>query len=395
MEFIKNKMARVMLGLACTIGGVTVANATIVYDGNATYLIDHGVNDNLYIDNTQARVVIDSGGRVQGLDATAPGSSATTVRVRRGNLDVTGNGRVIAGPGQDAIDMTSSKADVRLSGRAQVHGNIFSDGTTPGWRNEATALQRLYIQDRAVVHGNVEYSGYLRIEDQAVVLGNVFNPFNGSASIDMRGGVVAGNVTLGSLNDYVFNMSGGAILGRAGGGAAYMDLNITGGYIGQGFHTRANITGDIRGGQIDGGVSLLQDSIQSSELAITGGQFNTYDGEWLLAFVDSRSHGGSTGELSTLDIAGGQFGYRNAGLGFFIDEYVNFNIWGRELVYSGGWLTGYLQDGSWFSNALTFGDNWHGSLVIHNVPEPGSLGLLATCLLGAALTRRRRAADVG
>jgi hypothetical protein len=41
---------------------------------------------------------------------------------------------------------------------------------------------------------------------------------------------------------------------------------------------------------------------------------------------------------------------------------VYFSIWGRDLVYSGGWLTGYLQDGSWFNNRLTFGDDRRGSL---------------------------------
>ena len=72
-----------------------------------------------------------------------------------------------------------------------------------------------------------------------------------------------------------------------------------------------------------------------------------------------------------------------------IDEWVNFSTFGRNLVYSNGWLTGFLQDGSWFNNQLTFGANWHGTFSIHNVPEPGTLGLLAGCLIALGLAGRR------
>jgi hypothetical protein len=61
-------------------------------------------------------------------------------------------------------------------------------------------------------------------------------------------------------------------------------------------------------------------------------------------------------------------------------------------VYSDGWLAGYLQDGSWFNNQLTFGDNWHGIFTIHNVPEPGTWGMLAVGLIGMGFARRRPAA---
>ena len=48
------------------------------------------------------------------------------------------------------------------------------------------------------------------------------------------------------------------------------------------------------------------------------------------------------------------------------------------------------MDGSVFNNALTFGDNWRGTLTIQNVPEPGTLGLLTVSLAAAFIARRRR-----
>jgi hypothetical protein len=45
------------------------------------------------------------------------------------------------------------------------------------------------------------------------------------------------------------------------------------------------------------------------------------------------------------------------------DGWVNVDVWG-QLVYSYGWLSGYLQDGSWFNNPVTFGANYYGSLAL-------------------------------
>ncbi|HWK50136.1 MAG TPA: PEP-CTERM sorting domain-containing protein, partial [Steroidobacter sp.] len=96
------------------------------------------------------------------------------------------------------------------------------------------------------------------------------------------------------------------------------------------------------------------------------------------------------GQSGLLEIWGGQFGYAGAGQGLMIDDLMDFSVYGRDLVYSNGWLTGYLMDGSWFSNALTFGSRWQGTFTIHNVPEPETLGLLLAGLLGMTVRRRKR-----
>lgn len=151
---------------------------------------------------------------------------------------------------------------------------------------------------------------------------------------------------------------------------------MSGGYIGDGFRTVGNLDAEFRGGQIDGGISVTQNSLNPSELSVTGGVFDTYNGNWLLEFSDAHRYGNWTG-FSTLDIAGGQFGYASAGNGLFFDEWVNFNIYGRDLIYSDGWLTGYLQDGNWFNNQLTFGSNWRGTLRFTTCLSPA----LGPCLL--------------
>jgi hypothetical protein len=205
----------------------------------------------------------------------------------------------------------------------------------------------------------------------------------------MRGGTVAGTLSLGGLDDHRITLTGGSILGGVRGAPSYIEMTMSDGYIDNGLRTVGNLRASIRGGQIDGGISITPDSLSTSTLNITGGVFDTYDGEWLLAFSDSRHYGSWTG-FSTLDISGGQFGYANAGDGLFIDEWVNFNIYGSDLVYSDGWLTGYLQDGNWFHSQLTFGSNWLGTFTIHNVPEPGTWALLAVGLMGMRFGRRRR-----
>jgi hypothetical protein len=380
----------VVAGVVMALGLFSTANATIVYDTAGTYLIDNVVNDNVLTDNSNVHVVVGNGGVIRGVDGPDPGAFPGAIRTRRGNLDVVGNGRIVAAPNQSAISMSGAGSVVRLRDRASVVGDITSLFTLPGYDDEKTALGRLYVEDQAVVNGNLIYANFVRIQDQALIHGDVQGAFNATMTLDMRGGTVAGALRLGGLDDHRVNMSGGSILGGFRGLPSYVEMTMTGGYIDQGFRTIGNLDAEFFDGRIDGGISLLPNSIGSSELDIFGGIYDTYDGEWLLAFSDTHTFGG-TGQFSNLNIFGGQFGYASAGDGFFIDEWVNFSIHGRDLVYSNGWLTGYLQDGSWFSNALTFGNNWHGSFTIHNVPEPGTWGMFVACLIGLRLARRRSA----
>ena len=372
-----------MLALGLSFNFAT-AGATIIHDTPTTWVLDEVLNDNVVIDNSAAKLVVASGGVVRGGDPA--------IRLRAGELDVTGTGRVIAGPRQPPNthlppqamwlgDWSGRSSTVRLQDQATVVGEIFSD-LSSGWQDESATI-KLYLQDQSMVDGSINYSGYVRIEDQALVRGSMGNAVNGNIGIDMSGGLVTGVVRLGAGNAMSLNMDGGAILGGVQGIWGDLDLRMTGGTIDGGLRTGATVEGEISGGRINDGV--LIESRYGSDLRITGGQFDTALDDWLFEFA---SEPGSDGMNGLLEIWGGQFGYAGAGQGFLIDDLMSFSVYGRDLVYSNGWLTGYLSDGSWFSNALTFGSNWQGTFTIHNVPEPETIGLFLGGLVGMTLARR-------
>jgi len=366
----------------CLSFNFATAGATVIYDTPGTWALHEVLNDNIEIDDPDAKLIIETGGVVH--------AAGPAVRVRSGQVDVIGTGRVIAMPNPPPISHLRPRAmtlgggstTVRLQDQATVAGELFSD-LSFGWKDESASI-KLFLQDQSMVDGGLNYSGYLRIQDQAIVRGGIGNAVNGNIGIDMRGGLVTGAVHLGAGNAMSLNMDGGTILGGVSGIWGDLDLHMTGGTIDGGLWTGATVRGEISGGRIDDGVLIA--SRYGSDLRITGGQFDTSLDNWLFQFASER---GSVGQSGLLEIWGGQFGYAGAGQGFLIDDLMSFSIFGRDLVYSNGWLTGYLSDGSWFSNALTFGSNWQGTFTIHNVPEPETIGLFLVGLVGMTLARRK------
>lgn len=387
MDAVIRKLAIAGLGVL-GIGMGAAVQAAIIYSDPGLHVIDGLTRDDVVIEQG-AQVAITGQGTVIGAGTATPDQRKAAMRVIRGNLTLQDNARVIAGHNQSAINMTSARADVRIGGNALVSGTIFSDGTTPGWRNEHTALQRLYLQDNAVVAGDLYYSGHLRIQDNALVTGRITNTANGSMGMTMTGGTIAGSISLGGMNDYQLDISGGSILGSLGGGPALIDLSMRGGHVAEGIRSQGAIRGDFSGGRIDAGI-IIDDRVGggANKLSFTGGAYDALADGWLLSLTN-WDHGTHP---SSIDIWGGEFGYQQSGLGFFLEDQVDFSIHGRDLVFADGWLSGYLQDGSWFNQAFTFGSNWQGAFNVHNVPEPGTLALLLMGALGCAVAGRRRVA---
>lgn len=381
---MNTRICKRMLALGLSFNFAT-AGATIIHDTPTTWVLHEVLNDNVVIEDPAAKLVVATGGVVR--------AAGPAVRIRTGELDVTGTGRVIATPNQPpnthlpprAMWLGGGRSTVRLQDQATVVGEIFSD-LSSGWTDESASI-RLFLQDQSMVDGGINYSGYLRIEDQAIVRGGIGNAVNGNIGIDMSGGLVTGVVRLGAGNMMTLNMDGGAILGGVRGIWGDLDLRMSGGTIDGGIWTGAAVNGEISGGRIDDGVLIATDG--PSHLRVTGGQFDTALDDWLFQFANEPGFPGG-GQSGLLEIWGGQFGYAGAGQGFLIDDLMSFSIFGRDLVYSNGWLTGYLSDGSWFSNALTFGSNWQGTFTIHNVPEPETIALFLVGLVGMTLAQRNR-----
>jgi hypothetical protein len=405
MDKVRATTKTAILGVVLATCYASGADATIIYNTPGTTSVNSPVLDNVIVDSSATTVNVGTGGIIRGVNDPSLGIFNAAARTRHGTLHVTGNGRIIAARGQQAINMTGTPSVVRLSNNALVVGDIVNEFSAP--------QVSLHLEDSARVNGNVRYAGYMSMEDNARINGSIINPDNGSYTLDMFGGIVTGQVQMGGLNDYVFNMHGGSILGGVRGAAGYMDLLMTGGTINNGFRTGDVVTGAIYGGTINGGISLIGNTAGATHLTIDGGRFNATAGDYLFSMSDQGGLGGT----ASLDIYGGEFGYVESGLGFFLDYLVDFSIYGWDLSYTGGILSGYLLDGSWFSNAFTFGAGWAGSFNIfnvlspltmteptalmasldplatleaQNVPEPGTLGLLAACAVGMMLFGRRK-----
>lgn len=336
------------------------SHATVTFDTAGTYVIDTPVNDNVLVDNEDTHVIVEStiNGVINGFEPA--------LRTWYGTAEIVGNGQVIADGTQNAIRLGSGYSAVWLRDQALVQGNI--DMNYSPWYEEATAVTRLYLKNQAVVEGTITAGGYLAIEDQAVVTGGIGSPAFGNARIDVRGGTVAGSMYLSSYNTYVLDVSGGSILGGLRGIGALVNIEMTGGYMSGGIRTSVSVVGDIFGGQIDGGILIRNtDQWPDSQLTIGGGSLDADPNDWLL-LLTTPNFSTAPRVMSTLDIVGGEFGYTEQGLGVFIDGWVNVDVWGQDLVYSNGWLSGYLQDGSWFNNPVAFGANYHGTFTIHNIP---------------------------
>jgi hypothetical protein len=371
-------LAPILAALIAASPGLATATV-ILLDG--VHTINNEVNDSVVLGavDTRPTLTVESGGHVtQGVRT-----------VGRATLNVTGDGRVSAGSSPEAVWL-GAVSQVRFADDAHISGDVNSDDVTPGRPNEANAFRRVVIEDQAVMEGNFRASGNLRLQDQATILGNISS--SQTIAFMMTGGTVAGTVGGSGNIDHYLTLTGGSILGGVTHRTSWTHLDMSGGFVGgQGIATQGVLYADISGGEIVGGLSHVN-GYNAGYVSITGGSLDATAGDWLISL------GGTRGS-SRLDIHGGQLGYGEAGLGIWLDDAVDFSIYGWGLSLTNGILSGYLSDGNWFSNALTFGANWRGQFQMHdvnvNVPEPGTSALLLLGLAAMGLQRTRRSRPAG
>ena len=199
----------------------------------------------------------------------------------------------------------------------------------------------------------------------------------------ITGGTIEGGI-FGISSSYDFSLRGGTIEGRYG------------------VHSHLQ-TVAIHGGVIGGGMEFgrMFDPFQSnaSSVAIFGGSIDVSGSDYLFDFNPGFDDSDFSGVFdcernnSTFSIWGGQLGHSSAGNGLRLDYCATLDIYGTNLSYAGGMLTGLLADGSLLNLSVTEDSRWGGALRLHDVsvPEPGTLGLFATALGALGFMRRRKA----
>jgi len=402
-------LAATALVLACPTQAVTV------FEGDTTHVIDYTLTDSALV--SYSRVHVRRGGQIVGVNDGTPSSrgavtfgwagavpSSPILPTSRSTLEMSGNARVSGDDNQRGV-WFQTDADIRMRDDATITGGqmLRPDGTSflsgismdrGSSYLEDNAAHRLYMDGRATVNGQVFMDGFVRMTGNSVINGNFGS---GSLGLEMYGGTINGQLALGSLGYHTVLLDGGSILGGLGhngpGGPmppSLVHLDMRSGFIGTRINTRGSLDADIRGGTIEGGIRIDTSDwgYGASHLLFSGGSLNTSSDGWLLDLFYAEDPFGTL--ISTLDIWGGQFGHTEAGQGFRLDGWYDFNIYGWDWTYSNNRLSGYLSDGNRIDVGLTFGPNWRGLFTMHDVgvPEPGPLLLFVFGITALGLRRK-------
>jgi hypothetical protein len=353
------------------------------------------------------------------------------VRISRGSNVTIGNGAIVTGDGSNHIFSpsttdgalaveASSRSTVRIQGNAQIFrgternaiartlaGNLYVadssviNGNVYGVGFNDYSNLRTYLSGNARVNGDLDTDGLVSITDNVFVTGHLFEA-NGGFALRMNGGDIQGSVRAGSLVSHSALITGGTIHGNFTGNANDIDFSMRGGELGGRYDVNSfNQLVTIYGGQLAGGMEfrgIADDQARNSHVSIFGGAIDTVAGDYLFDFnygldASTYSSGNCGANDATFNIWGGQLGYASAGMGMHLDYCATIDVYGRNLDYSGGRLTGLLADGHLLDIAVTEESRWGGALRLHDVsvPEPGTLGLFGMALGAMAVVRRRRA----
>jgi PEP-CTERM motif len=401
-------VASLMLSMA-----VPSVQSAVIFNDGGTHALSSVVNDDVWVSdgtrlNIEGRAEVHGTGSGPG-EYIWPGGGAVSVQPPdefpngvglRNVIKVSGDARILPDENQAGIMVSNrAPADIRLSGDAYVGGAIASPYS---YGSLGDGSRNLSISGNAVVDGDVYWGGHINISDNAFVNGGIFDEY-AHFQLDMSGGQVRDNLWLASAGEYVVNLKDGSLLGGLTcWSSSVCTMQMRGGSIGPGspgahpelmqgvLSNRSAFDFTMSGGVIEGGI--IVNGQYADLVQIFGGQIDALPGGWL--FFGDQTQSYFVDRFSEFNIYGGQFGYLEQGLGWFFDGYTNLNVYGWDLAYSGGRLTGYLSDGNYVDVALTFGEDWNGSLNMirqnSNVPAPGPLGLFGVGIAGLALRTRRK-----
>lgn len=380
------------------------ASAGIVYSDGGYHYLDSNISESVLLqDGSSLRIgtgaVLTGDGSNSSsfwsrstLGSVPPGSGATGT-----SIQVTGNAQINQGSEPYSIARLG-RGSLSLSDSAVVNGNVY------GFSFSDHSALRTNLSGNSLINGNVESDGLISISGNARINGNLFEA-NGGISLRMDGGSIAGNVRAGSLVDHSAYITGGSIEGGIFGDASTYDFSLRGGTIEGRYGVRSrNQSVEVHGGAISGGMEFAGTFDQyggHSAVSLFGGSIDVAGGAYLLDFLygydpDTYSSSSCGSSSSTFSIWGGQLGHNSAGNGLHLDYCATLDIYGTNLSYAGGMLTGMLADGSLLNLSVTEESRWGGALRLHDVavPEPGTMGLFATALAALGFMRRRKATAI-
>ena len=355
------------------------AEGSVIFDDGGTHVINSAVSD---VEVLGSHVSVVSGGVVT--YSVPPNSfDRGAATLEEGQLKVLETGRIDGG---DGLGIYALLSDVSLGGDSYVSGAGARGSTAI---KMVGAYTHLYLHGNASVNGDIDGATGFELSGNAVVNGRLDTGDYDGVFVNMSGGTIRDEIFFGNYIANDGRITGGTIQGGIISTSAELYLKIKGGEIQGGFENRAgsaNLT--MTGGSLDGGIKEEGREVVGSNYRILGGRLNADEGGWLIEYGVPGLQPPPTPIIrgGTIDLFGGEIGYEDEGLGIFLDWYSTLNVYGQDLAYLDGRLTGYLSDGHRLDVALTFGENWKGSFNMirqdASVPTLADLSLVSQLVAG-------------
>ncbi|MCH8042989.1 MAG: PEP-CTERM sorting domain-containing protein [Planctomycetes bacterium] len=179
-------------------------------------------------------------------------------------------------------------------------------------------------------------------------------------------------------------------------GRVYDDLNVYGfgtvnvfdnGVVEEKLKVHGSSTVNVFGGTMEGLFALSSEGTNTSTVNVSGGNIGSgiFTGNSKVTISGGETIGFTARDNSTIEIRGGLF--MSSSFSSLVGDSAVVNIFGRDLEFNDGVLTGFLLDGTPISHEFQITDSAQVNLI--NVPEPASVTLMLLAVSICVLLKRR------